>query len=114
MMTYTKPMIDLVQELRKRLNQELGVKVRISDPDLLTHMCEYYRRSANEATQSLIKELLGMAGKAWLDIVSGPAKSPTGKMYRGQPVLTDKPPVSKGGGNSTAKPRMYRGQIVDS
>jgi hypothetical protein len=110
-MNYSKAMIDLVQELRKRLDVELGLKIRISDPQLLDHLCEYFYQSCNVGTKALIKELLLLAGESWYSRVAPEVDaSSRSKIYRGQ-VMDE--------GSSTAvinKPkssvRIYRGRVI--
>lgn len=114
-MQYTKSMIDLIRQLRKQLQLEFGVKVRISDPDLLSHMCDHYRRTDNRTTKALIKELLQQAGSSWFEkitLLDRPAAD--AKMYRGQTILTEqrKDGNQQAAQKSSSSVRIYRGRVV--
>lgn len=140
-MQYTKPMIDLVYEIRRRVDAAMKPSVKMANPDVLKELAEYHQHTKDNITKTLIKELLFLAGPTWV-ILLDPTKNNTEKstdhpkqvvkVYRGQTTLVDSPHTeptnpateSEGAGRNEllikavsppAKPiRMYRGQpIVD-
>lgn len=135
-MQYTKPMIDLVYEIRRRVDAAMKPSVKMANPELLKELADYHHHTKDTITKTLIKELLFLAGDPWpqlLDpIVTAPVKAPeipkqVVKVYRGQTILVDAPRVNehqdtdRPGLNSEmlikdiapAKPvRMYRGHPV--
>jgi hypothetical protein len=94
-MQYTKPMVDLVYEIRRRVDAAVKPSVKMANPDALNELADYYQKTKDNITKALIKELLYMAGPEWAMLLE-PAKSePTKalpprqvvKVYRGQTIL---------------------------
>lgn len=120
-MQYTKPMIDLVYEIRPRVEPALKPGVKMANPDLLRELADYYRRASDTITKTLIKELLSLAGDEWRALVNpGESATPSDeppkqvvKVYRGQTILTDAPRAEAPSATSPAKhTRIYRGRPV--
>lgn len=137
-MQYTKPMIDLVYEIRRRVDANLKPSVKMANPDVLKELAEYHQHTKDNITKTLIKELLFLAGPTWaalLDPIKSNAEKSADhpkqvvKVYRGQTTLVDahtiptNPAVENGGTvrnellikdiSPPAKPvRMYRGQPI--
>jgi uncharacterized protein YicC (UPF0701 family) len=123
-MQYTKPMIDLVYEIRRRVDADMKPSVKMANPEMLKELADYHQQTKDTITKTLIKELLFMAGEQWrqlLEPVSPEAaqvpditkqKVPeiprqVVKVYRGQTILVDAPRATH------ANPvRMYRGHPV--
>lgn len=61
-MQYTKPMIELVLEIRRRVNAQAKPEVKLANPELLTTLGEIYHSSKDTILRTLIKELLTSAG----------------------------------------------------
>ena len=138
-MQYTRPMIDLVYEIRRRVDSEMKPSVKMANPDMLKELAEYHHRTKETITKTLIKELLFLAGTEWADLLE-PSKSDSNKfaehpkqvvkVYRGQTILVDahQATVSKHSTEESlalrsvlindipaAKPiRMYRGHPIVS
>ena len=132
-MQYTKPMIDLVYEIRRRVDPDMKPSVKMANPEMLKELAVYHNRTRDTVTKTLIKELLHLAGDDWRQLVE-PVKAETPKadempkqvvkVYRGQTTLTEAPhPAEEGMVLRTelltadipppAKPvRMYRGHPV--
>lgn len=96
-MQYTRPMIDLVYEIRRRVDSELKPSVKLANPEMFQELADYYQRSRDTITKTLIKELLSQAGDDWLALLD-PPKAATPqlpkqlvKVYRGQTLLEDAP-----------------------
>lgn len=132
-MQYTKPMIDLVYEIRRRVDTDMKPSVKMANPEMLKELADYHHRTNDTITKTLIKELLLMAGDQWRQLLE-PTSSDTAKVvdipkqlvkvYRGQTTLIEAPhPAEEGIAirsellvkdiSPPAKPvRMYRGQPV--
>lgn len=116
-MQYSKPMIDLILELRRRVPSNLKPGIKLANPEVLDELIDHYPESSDNVTRALIKELLTMAGGDWLQrLESGRAATPKTrvKIYRGQVSLEQAPPEenSEAPGKSHTKTRIYRGQVI--
>lgn len=117
-MQYTRPMIDLVYEIRRRVDAELKPGIKLANPDMLKELADYYLQSKDTVCKTLIKELLSQAGAEWLELISPskPAATPAVsrqlvKVYRGQTMLVESPVEHPPA--ATDRPlRMYRGAPV--
>lgn len=125
-MQYTKPMIDLVYEIRRRVEPDMKPGVKMANPELLKELADYYHQAKDTITKTLIKELLALAGDDWRALLQAPAETShksslakqVVKVYRGQTVLEDAPKHEVRAEllvpPAPAKPvRMYRGHPVD-
>jgi len=105
----SKDMIDIMQQLRKRLRSEFGVELKLSQADIVQNILEYVSKSHDQRTQLLFADLEDMMGLELMkrsepEVEDKPASK---RMYRGQPI-PDEPARS-----SDSRPkRVYRGQIV--
>lgn len=114
-MQYTKPMIELVFEIRRRVPADLKPSIKLANPELFEELIEHHRQSRDVITQTLIKELLQLAGPPWSGYLEerehkhdGPKQ--IAKVYRGQVTLEDAP---RRGPTENKPKRMYRGQVVE-
>lgn len=115
-MQYTKPMIELVFEIRRRVPADLKPSIKLANPELLDELSQHHTQSRDVITQTLIKELLQKAGPPWDGYLEAEAEQRDSgakqvtKVYRGQVTLEDAPDHSK----TKSKPkRMYRGQVIE-
>ena len=114
----SKDMIDVMQILRKALNIEFNLSLKLSQPDVVDQIQLWAGKSQKKENQVLCENLEKLMGISPLkniviepQAVSGSAKT-SKRVYRGQvietpttsPQLAVQPPVK-------AK-RMYRGQVV--
>lgn len=115
-MQYSKPMIDLVYEIRRRVDTGMKPSIKLANPEMLQELADYHHRCKDTVTRTLIKELLSLTGAPWLEQLNDPtdgAKIPpqVAKVYRGQVSLVNAPIAD------AAKPqkpvRIYRGQVVE-
>ena len=99
-MQYTKPMIDLVYEIRRRVDADMKPSVKMANPELLKELADYHHHTKDTITKTLIKELLFMAGDQWPQLIEPvAAEAPASpeipkqvvKVYRGQTILVDAP-----------------------
>lgn len=116
-MQYSKPMIDLILELRRRVPSNLKPGIKLANPEVLDELIDHYAKTQDNVTRALIKELMQMAGSDWLQRLETNSDTthtrPRVKVYRGQTSLEqtltpqqDKPSKKTG--------RIYRGQVVHS
>ena len=124
-MQYTKPMIELVFEIRRRVPADLKPSVKLANPELLDELVSHHRHSKDVICQTLIKELLQLAGAPWdhalndaqqdaeeAEAAARPRK--VTKVYRGQVTLEEAPPKENPDAPRERTKRMYRGQeIID-
>lgn len=98
-MQYTKPMVDLIYEIRRRVDAATKPSIKMANPEVLNELAEYHHHTKDTITKALIKELLFMAGPEWaalLDPVAPPppkevAPRQVVKVYRGQTILEPLP-----------------------
>ncbi|MDN3639178.1 hypothetical protein QWY82_10185 [Simiduia curdlanivorans] len=122
-MQYTKPMIDLIYEVRRRVSSELKPDIKMANPDVLHILADYAQHSKDAIAKALIKELLSLAGAprsmllAEQQAISTAAEipelvaKPIVRVYRGQVMLSPAPePRPETTPKSTQ--RIYRGQLV--
>lgn len=114
-MQYTKPMIDHVFMIRKIVPEAIRAQIKLTNPNLLDLMVDVYREIQDALLRDLIRQLMSMAGPAWLTLLndhnSDPRPNSSQQVYRGQtlppPALPPTATVS-----SKGKTVIYRGQTV--
>jgi hypothetical protein len=116
-MQYSKPMIDLVYEIRRRVDVTMKPGVKMANPDMLLELANFYHTCKDTITKALIKELLFLAGDNWPSYLEDPreisdAPRQTTKVYRGQVSLVPAP-IDKSSILPAKPARIYRGQVVD-
>lgn len=114
-MQYSKPMIDLVYEIRRRVDAKLKPSIKLANPDMLQELADFHHHCKDTITRTLIKELLVLAGDPWTEQLEEPVVKPpqvVTKVYRGQVSLVE-PPSAEGPKELKKSVRIYRGQIVE-
>lgn len=112
-MNFNKPMIDLIQEIRRRVPSEAKPGVKLANPELFDELIKLYHASKDNVMRALTRELMIMAGDDWinrLDNPSTPSEKYTVHTYRGQTKLI--PKASPETTPKKATKRYYRGQEV--
>jgi len=115
-MQYSKPMIDLVYEIRRRVDAGMKPSIKLANPEMLRELVEFYQGCKDTITRTLIKELLTLAGGPWVDQLDARLAKPhvppqVAKVYRGQVSLENAP---SGDAAKPQKPlRIYRGRVVE-
>jgi hypothetical protein len=108
---YNKAMIQLVYEIRRRIESEYKPGIKFANPDLLTELVIYYRDCRDAILRALIKELMMYAGPEWeLRLHDEEQDIPKQilKSYRGVVSLEESPVIAH-----NKKPDLiYRGQVV--
>ena len=104
----SKDMIDILQQLRKRVRSEFGTELKLSQPDIVQCILECVEKSHDQRTQLLFADLEDMMGLELMNRPSEPVEvSPAKRMYRGQPIADA--PLHAADGRPK---RIYRGQVV--
>lgn len=116
-MQYTRPMIELVFEIRHRVSADLKPSIKLANPELLDELVEYHGTSRDVICNTLIKELLQLAGPPWDGWLEAEERAKTPrqvtKVYRGQVSLAEAPPEAQKKEDATKPKRIYRGQVLD-
>jgi hypothetical protein len=106
----TKDMIDIMQQLRKRLRSEFGVEIKLSQPHVVQTILALVIKSHDQRTQLLFADLEDMMG---IELMTPTPEShedvATKRMYRGQSI----PDSPRNGVSGDDRPkRIYRGHVV--
>ncbi|MEH6345825.1 MAG: hypothetical protein V7785_12110 [Bermanella sp.] len=115
----SKDMIDIMQILRKALNSEFKLELKLSHSDIIQKIQLWVSKSQNQVNQSLCADLEKMLGIEALDTKEAKIEAPmvksrnTTRIYRGRIVeqLEEANPVVAQ--QQTKSKRMYRGQVVN-
>ena len=118
-MNYSKAMIDLISEARRRAPSDDKPSIKLANPDVLTELHKIYHHSNDTVLRVIIKETFLLAGGNWLEKLAEPKEEEEvdhgprfiTKVYRGQTQLIEVAPE----GSNTVKEksvRMYRGHAV--
>ena len=116
----SKEMIDLLQQLRKRLRSEFGIELKLSQDDIVQKILQYVEKSKDQKTLLLFADLEDMMGISLPRSADSPSAvnepepkhvqaTKTKRVYRGH-VIEDVP--SRQPTKKDAPVRMYRGQVV--
>jgi len=118
-MNYSKAMIDLISEARRRAPSDDKPSIKLANPDVLTELNKIYHHSNDTVLRVIIKETFLLAGDRWPEKLAEPVKEEEvahgprfiTKVYRGQTQLIE---VAPEGSNAHKEKtvRMYRGHAV--
>lgn len=105
-MELTKPVLDCMQTLRRRLREELGTDIHLSQANVLGALLEGCARSDSIQTHRLGEQLAQLCGLPVSD--AAPRAQP---LYRGQAAA---PPHTEAAPSATdeRQVRIYRGQRI--
>ncbi len=119
-MNYSKAMIDLISEARRRASSDDKPSIKLANPDVLVELNKIYHSSSDTVLKAIIKETFHLAGEGWPDKLLEESKEDTDlsakgsrfitKVYRGQTQLIEIPPAAELSASKTK--RIYRGQLV--
>jgi hypothetical protein len=105
-MELTKPVLDCMQALRRRLREELGEDIHLSQSDVISALLEACNRSDSIQTHRLGEQLAELCG-----IGQDQEAARMRPLYRGQvpnPQGSEAPPPAA----DERQVRIYRGQRV--
>ena len=126
-MQYTKAMVELIQEARRRVPSEQKPNIKLANPDVFLELASLYHNSQDTIFRTLVKEAFHLAGDPWPEKLIKPEPSNEGpkeqfitKIYRGQTVLEKREayPTESNRADHAPNPQMvkpkriYRGQVV--
>lgn len=119
-MQFSKPMIELVFEIRRFVGPELKPSIKLANPELFHELQTHYHQGSGAVTKALIKELFSLAGGDWPSRLENQAPPVAQKLrvYRGQASLDDKPSAESNPSarsneaDKKRKTRIYRGQVI--
>lgn len=116
-MQFTKPMIELVYEIRRQVPPSLKPGVKLANPDLFLELIEHYHDKATTIARALIKELLNLAGDPWPTELARPATEAAPrqvvKIYRGTTALKAAPTVTDEQNQPRRSKMVYRGRTLE-
>lgn len=104
-MQYTKPMIDLVFQIRKTAPAHIKPLIKLADPDLLDRLAQEYPKLNEPELRHRIAQLMTLAGPAWLALIEG---DDTLEVVTGKSRSQSGPNTNK----SHGKTKVYRGRNV--
>ena len=113
----SKEMIDILQQLRKRLRSEFGVEIRLSQTNIVQQLTNLIEKSHDQRSLLLFADLEDMMGielssTIHNDLHESHSKDNIQRVYRGQ---VNHKPASKevvSPQNAQITKRIYRGQVV--
>ena len=114
-MIFTKPIIDLIKEIRRHVPAEMKPGIKLANPEVLDEIIILYHESNDTILRALVKELCFLAGSEWSDRLIVPQKEEqryVTKVYRGQTELVPVQSESTEEISSSKPVRVYRGAIV--
>lgn len=117
--SYSRSMIELVYEIRKRIESDLKPGVKLANPDLLMELAHYFPSCKDAILKALIKELMELAGEEWQKQLVLPSARQenrhTLKAYRGSMSVetSPSPPIPEAPKKSGAK-MVYRGCVIQN
>ncbi|WP_370980376.1 hypothetical protein [Agaribacterium sp. ZY112] len=112
-MNFSKQMIDLVKEIRRRSSSDIKPSIKLANPDLMPELVKMYQESNDAVSKALIKELCHLSGEGWSDALSKPKqeeKRLKTNVYRGQTSVTEVKPQNQESPKKTKQ--VYRGRVV--
>jgi hypothetical protein len=113
----SKSMIDILQQLRKRLRSEFGVELRLSQPDIVTKISQLIEKTRDQKSLLLFADFEDMMGvdlsiKMKSTLQQSHSAENIGLVYKGQ--VKDSPLISSeiSKENAQITKRIYRGRVV--
>ena len=120
-MNYSKAMIDLISEARRRAPSEDKPSIKLANPDVLLELNNLYHKSTDAVLRAIIKEAFLLAGDPWPEKLAEKeqqeeeeSKGPRyiTKVYRGQTQLIEVAPEEESKQEKQPAKKIYRGRVV--
>ena len=113
-MNFTKAMIDLAKEIRRRAPSEDKASVKLANPDLFVELARLFKTTNDALMKALIKEICALAEEPWHSILDQDQPSDVASVltYRGQSRLVITQSEPRKAENTPSAKRIYRGQVV--
>ncbi|EAR09571.1 hypothetical protein [Reinekea blandensis] len=117
-MTFTKAMIDLAKEIRRRAPSELKPTLKMANPDLFDELGKLFHKTDDAVMKALIREICELAGDPWIDVLTDEDSQGQAsvRQYRGITLfekMTSESSAHHQKSEATPK-RIYRGRVVSS
>lgn len=110
-MNFTRAMIDLAKEIRRRAPSEVKPTLKMANPDFFNDLGDLFRSTNDAVMKALIKEICELAGDPWDKVLETPEEKPAVlRTYRGQVEYAS--PKEEAPARKTTTQRIYRGQVV--
>ena len=117
-MTFTKAMIDLAKEIRRRAPSELKPTLKMANPDLFDELGKLFHRTDDAVMKALIREICELAGDPWVEVLTTEDSQGQASVRQYRGITLFEKMSSESGPNehkSDAVPtRIYRGRVVSS
>jgi hypothetical protein len=101
-MIFTRAMIDLAKEIRRRAPSEIKPTIKMANPDLFIELGELFQDSKDAVMKALIKEICSLAGEKWALDQTSDATTNSENSLRASELK----PLNK--------TMIYRGQVVQT
>lgn len=112
-MIFTRPMIDLAKEVRRRAPSELKPSIKMANPDMFDILIELYRDSKDAVFKALVKELITQAGEPWKSaLLNDIAPKKSDKRQLARPNIEEQHTEWFDRHDSDRNKRIYRGHVV--
>ena len=115
-MNFTRAMIDLAKEIRRRAPSEIKPTLKMANPEFFNDLSELFKNTNDAVLKALIKEICELAGDPWSKVLEEPEKKPAVlRAYRGQIEYAEPEHASQSATEKKSTTvRIYRGQIVNA
>lgn len=118
-MQYTKAMIDLLKEVRRRAPAEEKPAIKLANPEVMNEVQRLYFKSKDAVLKAIVKELFDLAGSPWDQALRIPAQAEESvregyilKSYRGVTQLLERAEQAHQASPEHSKKKVYRGQVI--
>ena len=115
MMNISKPMIDLIKEIRRRCPSDIKPSIKLANPDVIDEILVLYHESSDTIFKALVKELCHIAGSPWVESLTKPQDNAgqfITKTYRGQTIYEPINTEVKEKDTRQKSVKMYRGVAI--
>lgn len=115
-MKFTRPMIDLAKEIRRRAPTEVKASIKMANPELFDELARIYDRSKDTVMKALIKEICSMAEQPWSqkEFPEPQEQKHSVKDYIAQIAQTSLNKIAETETSSEQPKKIYRGRAVHS
>ena len=104
--------VALVNQCRRLIRDEFGVRLSLTDPDLRQALGDYARRSGSDELKRLMTRIDEEAEEAAPETPAVADKAPARRMYRGQPLPEPAPRPTEEQRAESGREVIYRGRRV--
>lgn len=115
-MNFTKPMIDLAKEIRRRAPTEVKPSIKMANPELFVELAKIFDRSKDTVMKALIKEICSLAEQPWsqAELSETQEQKHSVKDYIAQIAQTSLNKAPEKETPAEQPKKIYRGRVVHS